>query len=166
MKEFQDGYLAYHGKRDTYNLARANIFEWENKGKSAGDDGDSIKNNYDNMYKYWCGLIQLRKSEIGEVFRIANKPATNYYEWLEPENTRLLGYFVDNTVCVLVNTDTVSGEFNNLLFPGDRSWKLIADIEKIDLTNGIQNYEFSMIEGGKKHNITLDPESIFIWIND
>ena len=165
-KKFQNGYLHFHGKRDTYNLAKANVFDWEHKGKSIGDDGGNIKNNYDNMYQFWRGLIQLRLSKMGEVFRIAEKPEQDYYIWIEPENTNLLGYLVDNKICVLVNADTVSGVFNSISLPAGTSWKMIADIDNVDMINCIKNHKFSNITGGQEYSITLDQASLFIWIRN
>ena len=163
-KRFQNSYLHFHGKRDTYNLAKANVFVWENKGKSISGNDQEVKNNYDNMYRFWCGLIALRNSTAGKVFRIADKPADNYYQWIEPENLKLLGYNVNDQILVLINTDSVSGDFKDILLPESTTWQMVADIEKVDLENGIMDYSFSSLAGGKNYSINLAPESIYIWI--
>jgi pullulanase/glycogen debranching enzyme len=131
-KEFQGGTLVFHGKNDTYNLAKANEFLWENKGLSIGDDNNSIKCDYKNMYAYWKGLILLRKSNIGKVFRLPDKPWPNYYKWFEPDNSKLLGYMVSEKVFVTINTDTVNGTFSNVLLPEKSTWQLIANIDQIN----------------------------------
>ena len=165
-KKFQDGYLYFHGKRDTYNLLTANLFEWDNKGKSIGDDGGQTKNNYDNMFQYWKELIHLRKSDVGKVFRIGDKPNQNYYEWIEPENSMMLGYIVDEQICVLMNTDSVAGKFDNVSLPKGASWKMIADINRIDSKSGILNNEYFSLTGGREYSINLEPASLFIWVKE
>jgi len=162
--KFEDGFLAFHGKRDTYNLAKANEFLWENKGKSLGDDNGNIKCNYNNMYEYWKGLIQLRLGSAGKVFRISSKPKNDYYQWIEPKNSHLLGYIADNTIFVLMNTDTVSGTFENVDLPSGQSWRLVGTIDRIDVSTGIRDNKYSEIQGGQKLNITLDKESVLIWV--
>ncbi len=163
-KEFQGGYLPFHGKNDTYNLAKANEYIWENKGKSTGDDNDKIKCNYKNMYAYWRGLINLRKSNIGKVFRIAEKTPDQYYKWFEPENLKLLGYLVADKIFITINTDTVSGSFDNVVLPGGTQWRLIANIDEVSFEYGIADDSDKTLEGGKSYKLTLPAESLKIWI--
>lgn len=163
-KNFQDGTLAFHGKNDTYNLAKANEYIWENKGKSVGDDNNTIKCNYKNMYAYWKGLIHLRKSDIGQIFRISEKPPTGYYQWFEPENSKLLGYMVSEQVVVVMNTDIKSGTFNNIILPDDSDWQLIANIDQINLDDGIKGEPDDILKGGQSYNLTLPAESLKIWV--
>jgi pullulanase/glycogen debranching enzyme len=164
-KKFQDGYLAFHGKNDTYNLAKANEYIWENKGKSIGDDNNTIKCNYKNMYAYWRGLIQLRNSDIGKVFRHSEKPPVNYYKWFEPDNPRLLGYTVSDQIFVLMNTDTTDGLFENVILPENSNWQLIANINEINPVEGISGAPNSTLIGGKYYDLTLPAESLKIWVN-
>jgi len=163
-KEFQGSYLYFHGKRDTYNLAQANAFIWENKGKISGDDSGRVKCDYKNMYEYWRGLIALRKSEIGKVFRIREKPAKDYYQWIEPENIKLLGYMVAKKILVLINTDTLSGKFNNIHIPPGADWQLVGDINQINFYSGINGKEDSILKGGAKITTILPGESLKIWV--
>jgi len=165
-KKFQDGYIYFHGKRDTYNLLTANLFQWDNKGKSMGDDGGQTKNNYDNMFQFWKELIHLRRSDVGKVFRIADKPKQNYYEWIEHENSMMLGYIVDEQICVLMNTDSVAGNFDNISLPDRTSWKMIANIDRIDSKSGILNHKYSGLTGGREYIINLEPASLFIWVKE
>jgi pullulanase/glycogen debranching enzyme len=165
-KEFQGGYLPFHGKNDTYNLAKANEYIWENKGKSTGDDNDKIKCNYKNMYAYWRGLINLRKSDIGKVFRIAEKAPDQYYKWFEPENSKLLGYLVADKIFITINTDTVSGSFDNVVLPDGTQWRLIANIDEVNFEYGIADDSDKTLEGGKSYKLTLPAESLKIWIKE
>jgi pullulanase/glycogen debranching enzyme len=163
-KYFQGGSLQFHGKNDTYNLAKANEYIWKNKGKSIGDDNDKIKCNYKNIYAFWRGLIKLRNSSIGEVFRIAEKTPDNYYRWFEPENSKLLGYLVSDKIFIALNTDTIGGSFNNVILPDDTQWKLIANIAEVNLENGITDDIDIFLDGGRTYNLTLSAESLKIWI--
>jgi pullulanase len=166
VKEFQGGPIYIHGKRDTYNLATANEFIWENKGKNAGDDNGNCKCNYKNMYEYWRGLIGLRTGPYGKVFRIKNKPPNDYYRWIEPENKFLLGYIVDNSVFVLINTGRSEGSFENIAVSDDITWKLVANNDFVNLSNGISESEYSRLMGGQSYKITLQPASLRIWIRE
>ncbi len=153
--------LYFHGKRDTYNLARANAFIWEDLGLNRGDN-PNVYCNYQNMFEFWKGLIALRKSKYGKVFRIAEKPPQDYYRWIEPANKRLLGYIVHNTVLVLLNTDDKEGAFHFDL-PGGR-WILIGDKNRIDLQQDILNYPVSTLKGPGTQKIHLGKQSLLIWV--
>jgi hypothetical protein len=159
----KSGALYFHGKRDTYNYANANAFIWSNKGKNTGDDL-SIKCNYDNMYQFWKGLIGLRKSKYGKVFRIAEKPEKDYFQWIEPGNSKLLGYIVDKKVFVLINTDQKNGAFKNVVLP-DGNWRLVANIDYVNHVNGISGQDDSVLKGGKSYDFELGGESLKIWVN-
>jgi pullulanase len=163
-KEFQGSPIYIHGKRDTYNLAVANEFVWENKGKQIGDNNGSIKCNYKNMNDFWRGLITLRRSEVGKVFRIKNKPSQDYYTWIEPENPYLLGYIVDHSVFVLINSGRSEGIFSNVGLPKGTKWQLIANTDSINFIDGVKDSELSTLTGGKKYTIKLPEASLRIWI--
>lgn len=156
------GPIYIHGKPDTYNLARANAFLWENKGLNIGD-GPDVHCNYKNMYDFWKGLIAFRKSDHGKVFRIAHKPGADYYQWFEPPNPHLLGYLVDHAVLVLINTDTTSGVFESIQLPRG-NWQLIANIDRIDHRRGIIEEPLTRLKGERRHTIPIEPEDLKIWI--
>lgn len=162
-KNFQGGTLAFHGKQDTYNLAKANEYIWENKGKSI-DDNQTIQCDYKNMYAYWKGLIHFRLSNIGKVFRIAETPPEYYFKWFEPLNTRLLGYMVSERILVLINTDTMSGIFEKVKLPDNSKWHLIADINEINLEDGIGDDPDLILHGNNLYDLTIPAESLKIWI--
>ena len=162
IKYTATGPIYIHGKRDTYNLSRANAFLWDQKGFNAGED-EGIFCNYKNMYDFWKGLIAFRKSDHGKVFRIAHKPDADYYQWIEPSNPHLFGYLVDQSVLVLINTDTTSGVFENIQLPRG-NWQLIANIDRIEHQRGIKEDPFSRLKGNRRHTIALQAEDLKIWI--
>ncbi|MBD3225276.1 MAG: pullulanase [Caldithrix sp.] len=154
--------LYFHGKRDTYNLAKANAFIWANKGLNADADS-AVHCNYADMYAFWKRLITFRKSPHGRVFRIADKPDSNYYRWIEPPNKKLLGYIVDEKVFVLVNTDEMTGTFSNVTLPRGR-WQMIATNDGIDYANGMNGGRYSVLSGQKSYSIELGGKQLRIWI--
>jgi pullulanase/glycogen debranching enzyme len=164
VKQFQGGPIYIHGKRDTYNLARANEYIWENKGKDIGDENGQVFCNYRSMYDYWRGLIKLRQSKAGEVFRIDEKPAWDYFNWIEPLNTHLLGYIVNKTVFVLLNTDSADATFSNVTLPLNTNWQLVADIDRIDVANGLNLLPESKLEGGYAYDFFMPAASLKIWV--
>ncbi len=164
-KKFQEGYIYFHGKRDTYNLASANAFLWENKGRNRGDNAGQVKCNYNNMYKFWRGLIHLRNSDIGKIFRISNRPRPGYFRWIEPVNERLLGYIVNEQMLILINSDTTTGVFPDLTLPPG-GWKLIGNIEQVDHISGIAEDVDAVLEGNSNFDISLEAESIKIWYRE
>jgi len=161
VKEFHGGKIWLHGKRDTYNMAAANRFVWENLGRNAAPE-DGIYCNYADMHAFWKGLIALRKSPWGRVFRIARKWPSAAYQWFEPRDPRLLGYIVNNTVAVALNTADSSAVLNMTFPPGQ--WKLIGDNQKMDFTGLRAGYPYSRIQAGQ-HGIHLPPYNLRIWIN-
>ena len=166
IKHTRSGPIYLHGKHDTYNLAKANLFEWSNKGKSCGDDGDAIKCNYDNMFHYWKGLIALRLSEHGKVCRIAEKPPAGYVKWFESENKMLLGYMIAEKLLVLVNTGTDDAIFSEVQLPPDSKWKLAADDQKVDYAKGISGKPDSELQALTQLDLQVPKQSVKIWIRE
>lgn len=161
VKETASGPLAFHGKRDTYNLRRANQFVWENVGRTKGDAGSH--NDYRGMLAYWKGLIALRLGPHGAVFRIGRQPPEDYYRWIEPEDAHLLGYIVDERVLVLVNTATHAATFTGVDLPAG-SWRLVADGQQVD-PNGLEGRR-SHITGGRSHDIRVPATTAMIWVRE
>jgi pullulanase len=164
VKETESGPIWIHGKRDTYNLARANQFEWGNLGSNM-DDGDEIKCNYQNMNNFWKGFIAFRKSLYGQVFRISEKPDSNYYKWLEPENKKLLGYFVDESVLVLLNTDSTHHTFADVNFPPG-IWRLIGNNEQVNPLKTIPGKKDSVLKGNRRYSLHVQGNGLKIWVRD
>ncbi len=165
VKEIASGPLYFHGKRDTYNLRKANQFVWENIGKTKADEGSYC--DYQNMLAYWKGLIAFRLSDAGKVFRIADAPPTEYYRWILPENEYLLGYIVAEKVLVLINTDEKPQRFEQVNLPRGR-WQLIANDKTVDHINGVSasggEHSDVFLDGGTAYNPSLPAASLKIWL--
>lgn len=158
-KTTSSGSLAYHGKNDTYNLRIANQFVWNNKGRRKVDGSP---NDYDNMYRYWRGLIALRNSDAGEVFRVAEAQQPDYYRWILPDNEQLLGYLVGERVLVLMNTSENEASFRIPQLPSG-SWKLVANGQIVNHREGV-SAPFSEIRPGLDR--TVPARTAAIWIRD
>ena len=122
VKEFTYGKLYFHGKRDTYNHRRANQFEWEFAGAAPGER----PMDYAAMNRYWKDLIALRASDAGSVFRKGGTMAEDHYQWILPEDDRLLGYVVGGKVLVLMNASWDEAGFDLSVLPEGR-WKQLTD---------------------------------------
>ena len=129
-KQVASGTIYIHGKRDTYNLRKANAFLWEQAGALATEDRPM---NYAQMTDFWRGLIALRSSSIGDVFTIGHDVPDGYFKWILPDNNQLLGYTVDEKVLVLVNTadDAADFKMDNALPEG--YWIQVSDGSDVNI---------------------------------
>ncbi len=153
--------LYFHGKRDTYNMRKANQFVWENVGKNIGDEGYHC--NYRSMYEFWKGFNKFRLSERGRVFRQSAAVPEDYYQWIEPENRNLLGYIVDNQVMVAMNVydHELSMEVNVPI----GNWMLIGNQSGIDHIQGVKDpNKMQNISGGAIHEFRLSGAQFNIWL--
>ena len=105
-KDLEGITLYFHGAGDTYNLRAPNHFVWETIGKPNTADAGS---RYAEMLAYWKGMIALRKSTSGAVFK-TDDPARDYYRFYLPEERGVLGYRIADQYHVFVNT--TSGSHN------------------------------------------------------
>lgn len=163
------GKIWFNGRRDTNTLRNANLFIWDDLGKTPNDEssyfpGEKSANDYLNMNAYWRGLIALRKSDIGKVFRTPTMPASDYYQFITPANPYLLGYVVDKKVFVLVNSETKANTFSAVSLP-DGNWKLIGNEVRIDHVNGVDGPD-KLLSGGKPVDLSLPAQSVKIWIRE
>lgn len=94
---------------------------------------------------YYKALIALRQSPQGAAFRVKQRAPDGYYQWINPDNRRALGYIVNaprihagHGFVVMANAsdDVVPYAFN---LPEGR-WRVISDGTKVDL-NGLPNFE-------------------------
>ncbi len=118
----ESGPIYIHGKRDTYNLRRPNLFLWETLSLNTTDGAAC---NYREMAAYWKGLLALRNSAHGKVFRVGHRVPDSYIRWIEPEDPMLLGYVVNETVCVLVNTSAREWRVPRRMLP-EGTWDLVV----------------------------------------
>jgi len=155
-----------HGKRDTYNMRKANQFNWENVGLSKGEQGSP--NDYVGMVEFWKNLIDLRLSDTGDIFRNADKVSEDYYQFIAPDNRELLGYVVDEKVAVLINTGDKKNTFRNFSLPAG-IWHLSGSLDGLN-PNGISSPKASIPKtltgGGKKADIPINATSFYVWIKE
>ena len=163
VKTMKNGVTMYfHGKRDTYNLRKANQFKWDNIGAPVDPEN---KNDYKGMLDYWAGLIALRKSEVGKVFRIEGKPDSSYHTFYTPKDENGLAYLVGEKVFVAVNVGEKEVVFKDVYLPKG-TWNLIADNERVDPVNGISSHGYSVLPGDRKHRIGIPAVGLKIWIKE
>ncbi|MEZ4827812.1 MAG: alpha-amylase family glycosyl hydrolase [Bacteroidia bacterium] len=165
LKVTKSGTKVYlHGKRDTYNMRKANQFVWENAGKTKKDKGSFC--DYDGMYKFWSGLNHFRLSEYGKVFRVAEAVPDGYYRWVETVNPYQLGYIVADKVFVLINTGSEFHDWDNVVLPSGK-WRLIGNIKGVDHKNGVKDEKNMMtLEGGKPLHFRLYGPEFKMWVRD
>lgn len=123
VKQTETGNIYLHGKRDTYNLRKANTFNWQNSGAHPTDYRPM---DYDAMTRFWSGLVKLRSSTDGDVFTIGGTVPANHFKWILPESNQLLGYVVGERVLVLINTSGEQADFSVTSLPSG-SWKQVSD---------------------------------------
>jgi pullulanase len=152
VKEHGLGATAIHGKRDTYNLRAPNRFVWESLGLE----------HVAEMSDYWRGLIHFRRSDAGATFRVGEAQPVGYYRWIEPDDTRLLGYFVDENILVLANASEQAQTFLNVELPVG-TWRLIGSGTHVDHENGVDGAD-SHLNGVSSLDLAVPPASALIWI--
>jgi pullulanase/glycogen debranching enzyme len=150
-REVAGGPIRFKGREDTYNLRAPNRFVWD--GLSPGSDQASMRD-------YWRGLLALRMSEHGKVFRVADVPE-GHYRWLTPPEESLLGYVVGERVLVLANCGTADGVFE-LDLP-DGSWRQVGSQDRVDHVHGVEG-DFATLKG--EVQIPVPAGSFLIWVRD
>jgi pullulanase/glycogen debranching enzyme len=150
-REVAGGPIRFKGREDTYNLRAPNRFVWD--GLSPGSDQASMRD-------YWRGLLALRMSEHGKVFRVADVPE-GHYRWLTPPEESLLGYVVGERVLVLANCGTADGVFE-LDLP-DGSWRQVCSQDRADHVHGVEG-DFATLKG--EVQIPVPAGSFLIWVRD
>jgi pullulanase/glycogen debranching enzyme len=157
VRETALGPIYIKGRGDTYNLRAANRFDWE---------GDSLY--YDpqirrRMYEWWRGLIHLRLSPAGEVFRRGDPQPESHYRFFRPAEARALGYAVGGRVLVLINAGPEPVQFDGVDLDAGR-WRLVADGERMDATgSGSLGPDLT---GARPHALTVPPRTVRIWARD
>jgi len=156
VKYSASGEIRLKGRDDTYNQRDANQFQWHQLGQNDGP------NDYANMQAFWKGLIDLRLSEKGRVFRSATFNPEQY-QWITPENAALLGYVIGGDVLVLLNVGQGDAAFADVSLPaGD--WRKIGDNDRIDLENGL-GAEFKS-SSPETFDFPVAKTSLQIWVRD
>ena len=88
---------------------------------------------------YYRGLAELRNSEEGATFRVAQRPPQSYYRWILPEDPRLMGYVVNvpelhsgRGFAVLLNASDRKRSIEVEL-RGETNWKMVGNGREIRL---------------------------------
>lgn len=171
VKEIPSGKIYFHGKRDTYNMRTANQFVWENIGKDKTDDNTPNKpyqnSNFKNMLAYWKGLMQLRTAilqpVVDTIFGLQASPskistnASNYIQFVTPDNKALLGYLMGGKILVLINNDSQANSFDLKQLHLTGKWKQVADINEVNIQG---------LKINKSFNEPLAPSSLSIWVKE
>lgn len=145
------GPIQFKGRDDTYNLRAPNRFLWNTL--ATGSDHAAMRD-------YWRGLLALRRSEHGSVFRVAEVPE-GHYRWITPSEPTLLGYVVGERVLVLANSGAREGLFRFGLPEG--VWRQVGDRERVDL-KGVEG-KYARLRGGPQE-VRVPPGAFLIWTSD
>lgn len=116
------------GISNTYDRGDAvNALRWTDRDRPLASDAMA----------YYRGLIQLRQSDEGRAFRVADKPPRDYYHWIETRSDQALGYIVNarrrhpgHAFIVLLNGSPDAVTFPVPIPRGQ--WRLIANGRMID----------------------------------
>jgi len=146
--EMSGGPIQFKGRDDTYNLRGPNRFLWESLAPGSAHAA---------MRDYWRGLIALRMSEHGRVFRVAHV-SDEHYRWITPAENTLLGYVVGERVLVLANSGAHPGVFRFEL--PDGQWKQVVDRERVDM-DGVAG-DLARLSGGW-HEVEVPAGSFLVW---
>ncbi len=149
--EVAGGPVAFKGRDDTYNLRAPNRFLWDSL--EPGSDAMAIRD-------YWRGLIALRLSDRGRVFRVARVPE-GHYRWFTPEDRHLLGYLVGEEVLVLTNNGP-EGRTLRVELP-EGNWRQVANRERVDLS-GVDG-SHNRLPGGV-HRLRVPAGSFLVWVRE
>ncbi|HSG50029.1 MAG TPA: hypothetical protein VLA43_19550, partial [Longimicrobiales bacterium] len=145
------GAIFFRGRNDTYNLRAPNRYLWDTL--APGSDHAAMRD-------WWRGLIRLRMSHYGAVFRVAEVPE-GHYRSITPPNGHLLGYVTGDRVLVLANNGP-RDETLHFDLP-DGSWRQVADRERMSL-DGVDG-EFARLGGGG-HHVPVPAQAFLIWVRD
>jgi len=146
------GPILFKGRDDTYNLRAPNRFVWDDLAPGSAHRA---------MRDWWRGLLALRASDAGKVFRIAHVPL-GHYRWITPEDTRLLGYVVGGRVLVLANSGPVEGTFDVELPEG--SWRMVADGAQVALDGAFVGPHARLVGG--VHELSVPARSFLVWVRE
>ncbi len=153
------GTIYFNGRDDTYNLRAPNRFLWD----TLVPDSDIAA-----MRDWWRGLIGLRSSDHGSVFRVDTVP-DDHFRFFLPADERLLGYRVGDRVLVVANNGPDDSEIDVRLDGG--SWRLIADDGRVDLA-GVPGPD-ALLDGREAEGATESVQAVTasagcfrMWVRD
>ncbi len=154
-----------NGRGDTYNLRTPNQFDWDRVGATpATGDPDDVA----AMLAWWRGLVALRLSPAGAVFRTASAD-TSAVTFFRPADPHALGYLAGGAagpaVLVLLNTGDAAARFDAL--PAG-VWNAVAtatrDSSEID-AGGLRPAAAGAVQAAPWHAL-VPPGGVRIWVRD
>ncbi|HIG76031.1 MAG TPA: pullulanase [Bacteroidetes bacterium] len=151
------------GRGDTYNLRAANQYDWSHVGWADGPV------DYAAMHDWWQGLIALRRSEAGEVFRVGTEVPEGHVQFFAPEDApQALGWLVGDRVLTLVNTGDAPVRMQLDYRVPDGDWRKVAASDNAGGTVNLEGQvpESVAIIGGALNASRLEPKSVQIWVRD
>ena len=148
------------GRGDTYNLRAANRFDWTTVGL---EDGAV---DYAEMEDWWRGLIALRLSEAGEVFRIGGAVPEGWVQTFEHPDPNVLMYLVGERVFVRINTGGETVSFGPIDLPGE-GWATVAVSGETDVHISPTDLSARRIRTPVRQMTgTMGPKSVWIMVRD
>ena len=150
------GPVYINGRGDTYNLRTPNQYDWEQVGRTDGPDDIAA------MLDWWRGLIALRLSPAGAVFRTAVPDTT--VQFFRPADEHALGYLVGAeagpAVLVLLNAGADTVAFDGL--PGGR-WRAVARASAAASEIDPAGLGAAETLGARR---TLAPGGVAVWVRE
>ncbi|MEZ4415910.1 MAG: alpha-amylase family glycosyl hydrolase [Gemmatimonadota bacterium] len=146
------GTVHFKGRDDTYNLRAPNRFLWETLAPGSPQAA---------MRDYWKGLLALRRSSHGSVFRVPHVPE-GHYRWITADDPHVLGYVVGEQVLVLVNNGDEAVRVR--VDVGEGAWRQVADAERVDVEHGVAG-SLSRLAGGS-HEISVPAGAFLLWVRE
>ena len=117
LRDMEIAPIYIKGRGDTYNLRAANRFAWETVGQSDGPLDLAA------LEAWWRGLIALRLSETGGVFRIGTEVPPGHVRFVDTGDDLAIGYTVGDRVLVLANPGDAPVDVELAL---EGAWRLVA----------------------------------------
>ena len=148
------------GRGDTYNLRSANDFRWETVGQAEGPV------NVAEMEAWWRGLIALRLSDAGTVFRVDEPVPEGWVRPFTSGDPQALAYVVGDRVLVGLNSGSQAVRIEVDVPDGD--WRLVAsaDTERAVITpDGIVPGSVQIL-GGAPSAVHMPPGGVWIYVRD
>ena len=145
------------GRGDTYNLRVPNRYVWETVGNTDGPVDHAA------MHDWWQGLIALRLSEAGAVFRVGGAVPEGWVQAVPSDDPHGLGYLVGERVLVLVNAGDRAVTFRTAL-PGV-DWRLVAASDAEGGVVDVSRFGRGVL-AAQSERAPVPPKGVRIWVRE
>ncbi|PAP78791.1 hypothetical protein BSZ37_14730 [Rubrivirga marina] len=148
------------GRGDTYNLRAANAFLWETVGNREGPV------DHAEMFDWWEGLIALRLSEAGEVFRVGEAVPEGWVRPFYGEDGRVLAYLVGGRVLVGINGGDQRVQIE--VDAPDGSWRTVARSTAEDAIVALDGEvpDTVSVVGGSPTSVVVEPKGVVVMVRE